>query len=242
MVRMGPQLFSNWSRCYFRQSKRWREKMAVCGQASIGGFRPMTERGQRRDASRLGARPVLAAPARARRPARGQLHLPGLGRPDRLGGEGRLQPRRGGPRRPGLPAGAGRGRRSAATPGPRASAWRPAPTACTSSSSRSRCSRPATTDWQAWEWPGGCEDPRVVESPDGGFVCTYTAFDGKVGSLFVATSPDLRRWTKHGPAFARTPYVRLPDQVRRDPDRAEGRPPGRGAASRANTGCIGARA
>ena len=25
--------------------------------------------------------------------------------------------------------------------------------------------------WQAWEWPGGCEDPRVVESPDGGYVC-----------------------------------------------------------------------
>jgi predicted GH43/DUF377 family glycosyl hydrolase len=67
---------------------------------------------------------------------------------------------------------------------------------------------PGDDKWQAWEWPGGCEDPRVVESPDGGFVCTYTAFDGKVGALFVATSPDLRRWTKHGPAFARTPYVR----------------------------------
>lgn len=62
--------------------------------------------------------------------------------------------------------------------------------------------------WQAWEWPGGLEDPRVVESPDGGFVCTYTAFDGKVGCLFVATSPDLRTWTKHGPAFAGSAYVR----------------------------------
>jgi predicted GH43/DUF377 family glycosyl hydrolase len=50
----------------------------------------------------------------------------------------------------------------------------------------------------------------VVESPDGGFVCTYTAFDGKVGALFVATSSDLRHWQKHGPAFAATPYVRLP--------------------------------
>ena len=62
--------------------------------------------------------------------------------------------------------------------------------------------------WQAWEWPGGCEDPRVVESPDGGFVCTYTAFDGKNGVLFVATSPDLRTWTKHGPAFTGTPYAK----------------------------------
>src|SRR6202042_1809986 len=62
---------------------------------------------------------------------------------------------------------------------------------------------PGDDQWQAWEWPGGCEDPRVVESPDGGFVCTYTAFDGKIGALFVAASPDLRRWIKHGPAFAR---------------------------------------
>jgi predicted GH43/DUF377 family glycosyl hydrolase len=67
---------------------------------------------------------------------------------------------------------------------------------------------PGDDPWQAWEWPGGCEDPRVVEAPDGRYVCTYTAFDGKVGCLFVATSPDLRMWTKHGPAFAGTPYVR----------------------------------
>ena len=69
---------------------------------------------------------------------------------------------------------------------------------------------PGDDPWQAWEWPGGCEDPRVVESPDGGFACGYTAFDGKVGTLFIATSRDLRRWEKHGPAFAGTPYVRLP--------------------------------
>jgi predicted GH43/DUF377 family glycosyl hydrolase len=62
--------------------------------------------------------------------------------------------------------------------------------------------------WQAWEWPGGCEDARVVESPDGGFVCTYTGFDGKVGTLLVATSDDLRTWHKHGPAFADTPHAR----------------------------------
>lgn len=67
--------------------------------------------------------------------------------------------------------------------------------------------------WQAWEWPGGLEDPRLVESPDGGYVCTYTAFDGKVGCLFVATSPDLRAWTKHGPAFTGTPYVRRPTKA-----------------------------
>lgn len=66
---------------------------------------------------------------------------------------------------------------------------------------------PADDEWQAWEWPGGCEDPRVVESPDGGFVCLYTAFDGRAGTLFVATSNDLRAWAKHGPAFADTAYA-----------------------------------
>lgn len=72
---------------------------------------------------------------------------------------------------------------------------------------------PGDDRWQAWEWPGGLEDPRVVESPDGGYVCTYTAFDGKVGCLFVATSDDLRAWTKHGPAFEGTAYVRRPTKA-----------------------------
>lgn len=67
---------------------------------------------------------------------------------------------------------------------------------------------PGDDQWQAWEWPGGLEDPRVVEGPDGRYVCTYTAFDGKVGCLFVATSEDLISWTKHGPAFAGSAYVR----------------------------------
>lgn len=67
---------------------------------------------------------------------------------------------------------------------------------------------PDADEWQPWEWPGGCEDPRVVESPDGEYVCLYTAFDGKGSTLFVATSDDLRTWVKHGPAFAGTPYVR----------------------------------
>lgn len=72
---------------------------------------------------------------------------------------------------------------------------------------------PADDRWQAWEWPGGLEDPRVVAAPDGRYVCTYTAFDGKVGCLFVATSTDMRSWTKHGPAFADTPYVRRPTKA-----------------------------
>jgi len=72
---------------------------------------------------------------------------------------------------------------------------------------------PGDDRWQAWEWPGGLEDPRLVQAPDGTFVCTYTAFDGKVGCLFVATSTDLIHWEKHGPAFAQTPYVRRPTKA-----------------------------
>jgi len=62
--------------------------------------------------------------------------------------------------------------------------------------------------WLPWEWPGGCEDPRVVESPEGGYVCCYSAFDGKSSCLMVATSDDLVHWEKHGPAFAGTPFAR----------------------------------
>ncbi len=48
------------------------------------------------------------------------------------------------------------------------------------------------------EWEGGIEDPRVVEREDGLFVMTYTAYDGDRARLCVASSPDLRHWTKHG--------------------------------------------
>jgi predicted GH43/DUF377 family glycosyl hydrolase len=61
---------------------------------------------------------------------------------------------------------------------------------------------PDRDEWQHLEWEGGCEDPRVVQAPDGTFVMTYTAFGGEKAILCVATSSDLRQWRKHGPAFA----------------------------------------
>jgi beta-1,2-mannosidase len=67
---------------------------------------------------------------------------------------------------------------------------------------------PDRDEWTAWEWPGGCEDPRVVESPDGRYVCCYSAFDGKSSCLMVASSDDLVHWDKHGPAFGRTRHAR----------------------------------
>lgn len=51
------------------------------------------------------------------------------------------------------------------------------------------------------EWPGGVEDPRVVEAPDGSYVLTYTQWNRKTTSIGVATSKDLVHWTKYGPAF-----------------------------------------
>lgn len=60
---------------------------------------------------------------------------------------------------------------------------------------------PQEDAFQNDEWDGGCEDPRVVEAPDGGYVMLYTAFNGKKVELFSATSPDLLSWTKHGYAF-----------------------------------------
>ena len=53
-----------------------------------------------------------------------------------------------------------------------------------------------------YEWEGGCEDPRVVQDSNGVYYMTYTAYDGDKARLLVATSTDLRHWTKHGPAFA----------------------------------------
>ncbi len=53
-----------------------------------------------------------------------------------------------------------------------------------------------------YEWEGGCEDPRVVEDANSVYWMTYTAYDGKVARLMVASSADLLNWQKHGPAFA----------------------------------------
>ena len=71
---------------------------------------------------------------------------------------------------------------------------------------------PDNDAFRQFEWEGGCEDPRVVETTDGGYVMTYTAYDGKVARLCVATSRDLLAWTKHGPAFARASNGRFRDR------------------------------
>ncbi len=54
---------------------------------------------------------------------------------------------------------------------------------------------------------GGCEDPRLAESPDGTYILTYTQYAGGGGyRLGLASSKDLKHWTKMGSAFAGTKW------------------------------------
>ncbi len=57
---------------------------------------------------------------------------------------------------------------------------------------------PSNDSLKIYEWEGGVEDPRVVESEDGKYILTYTGYDGQTARLLVASSPDLKTWTKHG--------------------------------------------
>jgi predicted GH43/DUF377 family glycosyl hydrolase len=67
---------------------------------------------------------------------------------------------------------------------------------------------PDEDDAKPYEWMGGCEDPRVVEGPDGTFYVYYTMWnrDNPSGTsvsarIGAASSKDLVHWTKHGPIF-----------------------------------------
>jgi len=61
---------------------------------------------------------------------------------------------------------------------------------------------PADDAQQSREWPGGVEDPRIVEAEDGSYVLTYTQWNRKTYSVGIARSSDLTHWAKGGPAFA----------------------------------------
>ena len=63
---------------------------------------------------------------------------------------------------------------------------------------------PDDDDQKSHEWTGGCEDPRVVETDDGGYLLMYTQWNHKTARLASATSRDLIHWTKHGPVLAKT--------------------------------------
>lgn len=63
----------------------------------------------------------------------------------------------------------------------------------------------------ALEWPGGVEDPRIVQTDEGFYVMFYTQWNRRQARLAVATSRDLLTWHKHGPAFAKAHGGRFRD-------------------------------
>ena len=48
----------------------------------------------------------------------------------------------------------------------------------------------------------GVEDPRIIESEEGLYVMTYTAYDGETARMSLATSKDLLSWKKYGPILS----------------------------------------
>ena len=60
---------------------------------------------------------------------------------------------------------------------------------------------PGNDSQKEFEWPGGCEDPRVAVTANGTYVMFYTQWNRHVPRLGVATSKDLVTWVKHGPIF-----------------------------------------
>jgi beta-1,2-mannosidase len=65
---------------------------------------------------------------------------------------------------------------------------------------------PANDKQKSREWPGGVEDPRIVESEEGTYVLTYTQWNRQTYSVGIASSRDLLHWTKHGPAFLKAEH------------------------------------
>jgi predicted GH43/DUF377 family glycosyl hydrolase len=70
---------------------------------------------------------------------------------------------------------------------------------------------PAKDSFQQYDYPGGCEDPRIVQTEEGLYVIAYTSWNYKVPRLSIAFSTDLFHWEKKGPAFAKAHHQRFLD-------------------------------
>jgi len=62
---------------------------------------------------------------------------------------------------------------------------------------------PDNDAFNKYDYPGGCEDPRIVETSEGLYVLAYTSWNYKVPRLSIAISKDLFHWQKKGPAFTK---------------------------------------
>jgi beta-1,2-mannosidase len=72
---------------------------------------------------------------------------------------------------------------------------------------------PDRDGFQQYDYPGGCEDPRIVQTEDGLYVLAYTSWNYKVPRLSIAFSKDLFHWEKKGPAFAKAYKQRFLDMT-----------------------------
>ena len=148
------------------------------------------------------------------------------------------------PRREGPPARPGRRRRSAAIAGTSRIGLAVSDDGHPlRASPSSRCSFPDDRPLASrWEWPGGCEDPRVVESPDGGFVCHLHGLrrqGGHASSWRPRTTSATGRST--GPPSHRRPYALRSSKSGSIVTEVERRPPRGGTHWTADSGCTGAR-
>lgn len=71
---------------------------------------------------------------------------------------------------------------------------------------------PGDDNNKRYEWPGGCEDPRVAVTDEGTYLLFYTSWDRETARLCVATSADLIKWEKRGPVFAKAYGGRFLDE------------------------------
>lgn len=62
---------------------------------------------------------------------------------------------------------------------------------------------PGEDAFKIYDYPGGCEDPRLAQTEDGLYVVAYTSWNNKIARLSIAFSKDLVHWEKKGPAFAK---------------------------------------
>lgn len=64
---------------------------------------------------------------------------------------------------------------------------------------------PSTDPQRLAELKGGCAAPRVVETEQGVYVMSYVQHGERGSRIAIASSRDLVKWQKHGPAFGEAP-------------------------------------
>jgi predicted GH43/DUF377 family glycosyl hydrolase len=70
---------------------------------------------------------------------------------------------------------------------------------------------PARDAFRQYDYPGGCEDPRIVQTEDGLYVLAFTSWNYTTPRLSIAFSNDLFHWQKMGTAFAKAYKGRYQD-------------------------------